>query len=117
MELTALLAEAGHVGLRFAILDDGHLQIVGPRAAEPLARKLLEGYRDQLRDWLICDRVALDWSDSTHWLGGRRPACIHCGVATCLAADDGQPSHKLCAEHLLTIHLRSLLAPTEVRAS
>ncbi len=117
MELTALLTEAGHVGLRFSIDDDGRLEIVGPRAAEPLARKLLDEYRDQLRDWLVCDRVALDWSDSSHWLGGRRPACIHCGAATCLADDDGQPSHKLCAEHLLGIHLRALLAPTEVRAS
>ncbi len=117
MELTALLAEAGHVGLRFAILRDGRLQIVGPRAAEPLARKLLDGYRGQLRDWLVCDRVALDWSDSSHWLGARRPACVHCGAATCLADDNGQPAHKMCAEHLLGIHLRALLAPTEVRAS
>ncbi len=117
MELTTLLAEAGHVGLRFAIDVDGHLQIVGPRAAEPLARKLLDGYRDQLRDWLVCDRVALDWSDSSHWLGARRPACMHCGAATCLADDNGQPSHKLCAEHLLGIHLRALAIREAVRST
>lgn len=42
--------------------------------------------------------AVLNWSDQAHWSPLARP-CSHCGLVTNLRDDEGEPAHKVCAEH------------------
>lgn len=48
----------------------------------------------------MTDPPYLDWSSPGH-LAQRHGRCRHCGGRTRLRDDDGNPSHKVCAEEAL----------------
>lgn len=45
--------------------------------------------------------ILLDWTDPSHWNGGRREPCRLCGHPAFLLDDAGDPAHKLCVEAAL----------------
>ncbi len=48
--------------------------------------------------------TVLDWRDPVQVNRYGSAPCRHCGVGCLLLDDDGQPSHKVCAEHHADTH-------------
>ena len=49
----------------------------------------------------VTEQVCLDWNDSAHW-SRWQAGCVHCHLPTHLRDAGGRPSHKTCAERLIT---------------
>jgi len=45
--------------------------------------------------------TSLDWSDRSHWGGGRALKCRYCGHWTPLLDSAGRPAHKTCVERAI----------------
>lgn len=44
------------------------------------------------------NRRSYDWSDRSHWNGGRRRPCRICGRLSFLLDHSGRPAHKTCVD-------------------
>lgn len=95
MTAAQIVRDARRQGVRLYV-DHGRLRY---RAKGPLDEELRDSLAEsagEVVDYLLT-LPTLDWSARRHWVKKNLP-CRYCRRATNLRDENGEPSHKVCAE-------------------